>query len=141
MHRELLPRIKANLETDGYVAPVVFALLPDDQLRVIALDFKTNGQKRRAYNSVKRHLRWLRAWGALAVNESWVLLGPDAASHLPPSQHPNRREAISVLLQTFGFAESYVLPFERRGKQIVFDREMGPLQAQVFFFDFNEGVQ
>ena len=114
---------------------------------MIALEFKTTDEKLSVYDQVSDMLRKNGAWGAILVNESWWVSPPEGMpkseiQNIVPSEHPERKEAIALMLTTCGLSEGYIIPFSRDGKKIRFDAEEGPISIeQRLLRVFEEGVQ
>lgn len=102
-HFEGIVRIaKENLIKDGSLVPVLFVRLDSGTMEVGALDLPHSADERRAY--LFGVGRTLREKGkvideAVLVMEGWFVEADKAVSPLsvPPSQHPQRQEAIVVI--------------------------------------------
>jgi hypothetical protein len=111
---------KRNLETDGYLAPVLFVRTESGEANLIPLRLpRTPDQKQlyfRALGSSLRHSGKL-IQEALMLSESWFVQAKKSpeAWNIRLSQHPDRKEAITALGRNVDRSRytSVVQPFDR----------------------------
>ncbi len=108
------------LQSDGHHGPIVFLFGDDIGMEVASLAGVATGPMHAAVRAV------CKARGAQAfifVDESWMATGapgdPDLL-RVPPSQHPERRECLTVFAVHPEGRIAWTIPFAREGGQITF---------------------
>lgn len=149
IYKMLIPQAKQNLEERGALTPTVFGLKlnPEgrDELLIIGASFSNYEEKRAAYDDIGRMLHEKGCCGAVLFNEAWSVHpkpGEDYRGGPPLSERPDRIEIVAATLCTWGWTESYILPFHRDSEKIVWEEEIsgGKIQNNLFRA-FDEGVQ
>src|SRR5215213_1486462 len=124
----ILELAEGNLRRDGSLMPVLFLQPHADKLRILPLDLPATTEEKYAYFRIIG-LAVLstgkRLEEALFLSETWYISTEEdrtLTSEIRPSQHPSKREAISVVGRNaerthFTFM---IEPFHREGKRFVF---------------------
>lgn len=126
LYDDLLRECAANLEKDGYLAPVCFLVKRQDEgfaLDVMALDFKDDESKERSITVVRIHGMQQKCAAALFVSESWTVeqrgeeaveaVKKDGYQGVPPSEHPDRKEVVIARLEVMGESHMASAPITR----------------------------
>lgn len=99
--RAILLGAGENLQHDGFLQPVLFLRLQNGKRGIVALELPETHREKEMYFAglglfVARKSGLLDE--AVFVSESWYVSPPDADahSHLSPSRHPQRKEAIMI---------------------------------------------
>lgn len=142
----ILELAKGNLRKDGSLMPVLFLQPHDDKLRILPLDLPPTTEEKYAYFEIIG-LAVLstgkRLDEALFLSETWYVSqdeDPNLTSDIRPSQHPSRREAISIVGRNaertrFTFV---IEPFRHAGKQrFVFE----PRTVEEYNSKIKEGIE
>jgi len=134
----ILATARRNLETDGGVCSVLFVQLASGQREARLVTLPATSEEKRTYFAALG--RALRQEGkliqeAVLVSEGWFVRTNEApdAFKTPPSQHPLRQEAITVIGRNASGTRvsSVVQPFTRDG-------ENKPIWCQPIFASYNE---
>lgn len=102
MLEPMLKTARKNLECEGYLIPFLFAQLSVAGLRLVPLDLPQNGEQKRRYitglGSLFRRRKQI-VMAAVIVSDSWFVAAQKtpAALTIPPSKHPSRQEAITLI--------------------------------------------
>lgn len=101
----MIPLVKANLERDGLLKPVVFVLGRGDHLSVFSLEFTSAAAKDACFAVVRQ--RASTAQGVVAVMDAWI-------TDVDADRPVGRREAVMVeLADNTGLRECWTLPYSR----------------------------
>jgi len=120
--KSALQTVRLFLEGNGDLAPLLFvnyASGKDDRIRMTMPD--SYEQKRDAFTALGEHLRNTDGpiSEALLIMEGWFVKDwkAESARNVPPSQHPNRQEAIVLVGRNAKNSRqtSVVQPFTRNG--------------------------
>lgn len=123
----LLEKAKRNLVADGRIRSVLLLQLENASGFEILLDLpQTVENKQRYFTAIGQQVRQSGGsiQAAVMIGEIWFVEGAKAPDGLKvaPSQHPARREAISILGRDDEAHCSFVLqPFTRSNGQIVWE--------------------
>jgi hypothetical protein len=119
----MLGKAKTNLETDGFLTPVVFLYLKDGERIMCGVELpRTSKEKRQCFFNLGRTFReegrTIRE--AVFMSEGWYVDARKAKDILAvaPSQHPQRQEAIVVIGRNADKMQytSVIQPFTRDDK-------------------------
>lgn len=97
-------KAKANLASDGYVAPMVFMLYENED-HIIPAGFKTNEEKLRFFSAIRGLAAKTQAIAVLHLSEVWAAKATEADKHktdkevmkmTPPSERSDRFEALNL---------------------------------------------
>ena len=114
----LLTIAQENLKSQGSLLPALFLDLESGERAMISPELPSTSEERKLMFSalgLSIHLSGQRIREALFVSEVWFVTDEDAPLEGPPAEHPNRREAISIMGRDAGNTRAtYLLqPFTR----------------------------
>jgi hypothetical protein len=118
----MLATARKNLETDGYLCPVLFLRFEGGERAIYPLELARSSAEKRAYFAAlgaALHRAGKAVQEAVFLSESWFLEVQKTVSALDiqPSRHPQRREAILVMGRDADGerVSSVVQPFSHQG--------------------------
>jgi hypothetical protein len=120
----LIKTAKAVLQHDGHHSHMVFAFMKGGGVEVIQNLYDGVIGKNMSFAHLRKRMR-KKSDGYISINEAWVCEAPKDAdpSKIIPSQHPDRKEALLIMGVTPNKAVSITIPFTRKGKKFVFEKE------------------
>jgi hypothetical protein len=134
--RSFMDSAKKNKLADGDVIPIVAVIDKTGQTSIIGLEITGTESKKRAYQMVREFMKQRGAIAAISVNDAWYYSASkdpgdkiDLATATPPSEHPDRKEALMVNLTTvLGHRLHLMQPYHMDGKEIIWEEptEMRP---------------
>lgn len=125
--RSLLDKAKRNLVADGRLRSVLLLQFENASGLEILLDLpQTSESKRRYFAAIGQQVRQsgCAVQAAVMIGEIWFVEGAKAPGGLKvaPSQHPARREAISIIARDDRARWSFVVqPFTRSSNRLVWE--------------------
>lgn len=120
-------KAKQLLMMEGNVAPVVFGFLASGAIIVAEMSFETYEEKQAKFSALKKLLKEKGATACVTVFEAWYLPKEKIRNNrdmVPPSEHPEREEAILVEGKIPGRSYSVIIPFARNNGKIEFKEEI-----------------
>jgi hypothetical protein len=110
------------LRQDGHHAPVLI-LYTDGGMEVGGIHATGD---RPMHEHVRAIVQSRKAKAFVAISESWMVGAPHAEAslreHIPPSKHPERREALTVSAVHPAGRQMWVMPFSREHGTITFGK-------------------
>jgi len=126
---KMLDAAKLNLVTNGYVAPVMFLLMPNKQLVIIGLRFGNSEEKRAVYSAIERQIAENKPEGVIMINECWMKAtnSDDLETVKRMEEHgvraeADKSEAITMIVSPVSSTDSFTIQrFHKDEGKIVFD--------------------
>lgn len=115
---------KIMLSVDGYLVTTVMLLSEDKILHIMPVEFADNDHKYVIMREVAREAERRRAKSIILIGEVWSAQIRKGKPIIRASECPDKKEAIKVSGASQNEEEfSFVIPFERKGEQIIFGEE------------------
>lgn len=99
-----------NLYQDGQIYPMALLLMSDSKAVFVALQWSTDQEKAATIAAVKGAAR-LSAQALIYIIETWLTRAPKPG--VPPSEDPDREEAVVLVAFTPSSTRAVVVPFRR----------------------------
>lgn len=136
---KVLMTAQENLKRQGSLLPALFLELESEGRALIAPELPPTSEERKRFFAalgLTIRLAGHRIREALFVSEVWFVTDEDTPLEVPPTEHPNRREAITIMGRDADHTRvTYVLqPFSR-------DQQNRPVFGPKEFEGYNEPTE
>jgi hypothetical protein len=105
------------VKADGYHTPMLFTWRRDGVREVVALDLK--GSPASMGDVIHRIVKVRDVACFVAVAEAWLTRGPAASMDVPPSQHQEREQVLSISAIHPDGKAFWCYPFAAEGGRVV----------------------
>jgi hypothetical protein len=129
--KDIMTRTRKQIKKIGFITPSSIVFTEEEGLFkglilpiwVACDELDHKNIKQAHFEFVRRKILELNAVGVIHIGQAWVREGGNVDNKLPPSQDPNRTEALMLIASKPGFSLGIVQPFSRLGERVIFGEE------------------